>query len=430
MEGVITVVILVGAMIFGVPVAWSFLCVLMYLYWVFEPNLATLMLQGYRSLGGTVLLALPLFVMAGYLMQSGGIARRLIDFIESMVRGRKGGIGASMIFSSAIFGAISGTASAAVASIGTVMIDPLEKRGYPRGYSSALLGVSSLLGILIPPSITMILFAVATRQSVAACFAASVGPAILLILGLVIFNRLNVGRKFEEIQTQSAEELGKSFTSKTLSALPALSMPLIILGGIYGGIFTPTEAAAVAVATALVIGFFIHRDLTLPKLSRSMIDAAATTGSIMLILLFSLMISKILAFQRIPHELSEAVTMLVSSPEHALLLVLAALVLAGMIMDDVSVTVVIAPLFLPLIVESGMNPIHFASVVATSVVIGANSPPVAPTLYMACKIGKVSVHKAVSPALMLMAFVALPVLLITTYWPALSLTLPRLLGYL
>jgi tripartite ATP-independent transporter DctM subunit len=232
MEGVITVVILVGAMIFGVPVAWSFLCVLMYLYWVFEPNLATLMLQGYRSLGGTVLLALPLFVMAGYLMQSGGIARRLIDFIESMVRGRKGGIGASMIFSSAIFGAISGTASAAVASIGTVMIDPLEKRGYPRGYSSALLGVSSLLGILIPPSITMILFAVATRQSVAACFAASVGPAILLILGLVIFNRLNVGRKFEEIQTQSAEELGKSFTSKTLSALPALSMPLIILGGI------------------------------------------------------------------------------------------------------------------------------------------------------------------------------------------------------
>ncbi|MCT7656447.1 TRAP transporter large permease subunit [Oceanimonas sp. NS1] len=181
-------------MVIGVPVAWSFAGVLAYMVYVYDANLNTLMLQGYRSVDSVILIALPLFVLTGYLMQSGGIAKRLVDFIEVMIGKRKGGMGASMVMASGIFGAIAGTATAAVASIGTIMIGPLEQRGYPRSYSSALLGISSLLGILIPPSITMILFAVVTRQSVAACFAASVGPAILLMLGLILANRFGVGR--------------------------------------------------------------------------------------------------------------------------------------------------------------------------------------------------------------------------------------------
>ena len=432
MEGLIAIGLLMLLMIIGVPVAWSFAGVLAYMAYVYDANLNTLMLQGYRSVDSVILIALPLFVLTGYLMQSGGIARRLVDFIEVMIGKRRGGMGASMVMASGIFGAIAGTATAAVASIGTIMIGPLEQRGYPRSYSSALLGISSLLGILIPPSITMILFAVVTRQSVAACFAASIGPAILLMLGLIIANRIGVGRFFNEVSSAAGKGLeplpGKG--RATIKAFPALSLPVIILGGIYGGVFTPTEAAAVAAFSAMLIGFFIYRDLNLKSFAKSVVAAAETTGTVILILLFSFMIGRILAAERIPQDLTEMVTTLIENPLLILIVVNLFLIVAGMIMDDVSVTVVVAPLFLPLMVDTGIHPVHFASIVACSVVIGANSPPVAPILYMACRIGRVSIHKTVKPALALMVFVGMPVMLITTFVPELSLFLPRWLGFL
>ncbi len=428
MEGLIGILLLVALMAAGVPVAWSFAAVLAYLTVIYDVNLDTLMLQGFRSLNSVILVALPLFVLTGYLMQHGGIARRLVVFVERLVYGTRGGLGASLVLASGIYGAIAGTATAAVASIGTVMMGPLEQRGYPRGYAAALLGKSSLLGILIPPSITMILFAVVTRQSVAACFAATIGPAILLIGGLILFNRLAVGRLFEELPSQARETV--SLGRATWSALPALMIPVIILGGIYGGVFTPTEAAAVAVLAALVVGGLIYRDLTLPDLREGVVRATETTGSIILILLFSFMIGRVLAAERVPQELTETVQAFVSDPFMALILVNAVLVAAGAIMDDISVTVVIAPLFLPLMVASGVEPVHFAAIVACSVVIGANSPPVAPILFMACRIGRAPVHQALLPAILLIAMVGLPVMLVTTLWPALSLTLPRLLGFL
>lgn len=428
MLGLFAIAILLVLMIVGVPVAWSFAAALAYLTIIYDANLNTLMLQGFRSLNSVVLLALPLFVLTGYLMQSGGMAQRLILLIARLVGGLKGGMGASMVLGSGVFGAISGTATAAVASIGIIMIDPLAKRGYPRGYSAALLGISSLLGILIPPSITMILFAVVTRQSVAACFAATIGPALLLIFGLILFNRVRVGR----IPNVEAEEPSQHDTQTWrlfVNALPALCLPVIILGGIYGGIFTPTEAAAVAVGAALFIGGVVYREFSVTSLRTSFVRAAETTGSIILILLFSFMISRILAFQRVPQELTEAVQMIADNPLSALLLVNLVLVVAGALMDDVSVTVVVAPLFLPLVVANGVDPVHFAAIVACSVVIGANSPPVAPILYMACRVGKAPISEAVGPALQLIAFVAAPVLLVTTFWPALSLTIPRWLGF-
>ncbi|MDI3325804.1 TRAP transporter large permease [Pontibacterium granulatum] len=430
MEGLIAVGILLFLMIVGVPVAWSFAGVLAYLSFAYDANFNTLMLQGYRSIDSVILIALPLFVLTGYLMQSGGIAHRLVDFIEVLVGKRKGGMGASMVLASGIFGAIAGTATAAVASIGTIMIDPLEKRGYPRGYSSALLGISSLLGILIPPSITMILFAVVTRQSVAACFAASIGPALLLIVGLILMNRFNVGRLFEEVSAgakDGLEDLPSKGTA-AVRALPALSLPVIILGGIYGGVCTPTEAAAIAAFMAIVIGFFIYRNLTVRRLAGSVIAAAETTGTVILILLFSFMIGRILASERIPQDLTETITELVKDPVMILIAVNVFLIVTGMIMDDVSVTVVVAPLFMPLMVASGVDPIHYASIVACSVVIGANSPPVAPILYMACRIGRVGIHEAVMPAVKLMVFVGLPVMAVTSFVPELSLFIPRMLG--
>ena len=221
MYALIALPLLIVLMGLGLPVAWSFAGVLAYLTWVYDANLNTLMLQGFRSLNSVVLVALPLFILTGYLMQSGGIAQRIIAFVNRLATGR-GGMGTAMVLSSSIFGAISGTATAAIASIGSIMTEPLVARGYPRGRIAALLGISSLLGILIPPSITMILFAVVTRQSVAACFAATIGPAIILIIGLILYNRFLVGRAFEELP--SAEVDSQSFGRVTLNALPALSL--------------------------------------------------------------------------------------------------------------------------------------------------------------------------------------------------------------
>ncbi|RDB44136.1 TRAP transporter large permease [Halomonas sp. DQ26W] len=432
MEGLFAILLLLVLMGLGVPIAWSFAGVLAYLAFVYDANFNTLMMQGFRSVDSVILIALPLFVLTGYLMQSGGIAARLVVFIETLVGKRRGGMGASLVLASGIFGAIAGTATAAVASIGTIMIGPLEQRGYPRGYSSALLGISSLLGILIPPSITMILFAVVTRQSVAALFAATVGPALLLIIGLILVNRFVCGRLFKEVAGQKsltgAEPVTR--TRASLNAFPALCLPVIILGGIYGGVFTPTEAAAVAAFAAIVIGFLVYRDQSLMSFYRSVIAASETTGSIILILLFSFMIGRILAAERVPQELTEMITLLISDPLLILITVNIFLILAGAMLDDVSVTVVIAPLFLPLMVQTGVDPVHYAAIVACSVVIGANSPPVAPILYMACRIGRVSIHKTFSPALMLIAVVGIPVMLITTFVPELSLFLPRQLGFI
>lgn len=433
MEAIYAIGLLMALMVFGVPVAWSFAGVLMFLVWAYDVNTTTLLLQGFRSLDSVILLALPLFVLAGYLMQSGGVAERLIRFMALVLRGRKGGMGGAMIATSGVFGAISGTATAAVASIGTIMIDPLTERGYPRGYSSALLGMSSLLGILIPPSITLILFGVVTKQSITALFAATVVPGLLLMLGLMIFNKIMTRRILKDTPERAAalqrQRSGDSPSRLTLSALPALLMPVIILGGIYGGIFTPTEAAAVALFMAILIGFFIYRDLTLARFRKSLLEAGETTGTIILILLFSFMIGRIMVAEGVPQDLTEAATKVTDNTILILLLVNAFLIFVGMIMDDLSVTVVIAPLMMPLVVSHGVDPIHYASIVACSVVIGANSPPVAPILYMACRIGKVSIHHAVVPALQLIAFVALPVMLLVTFVPELSLFLPRLLGF-
>lgn len=433
MEAIYAIGLLMALMVFGVPVAWSFAGVLMFLVWAYDLNTTTLLLQGFRSLDSVILLALPLFVLSGYLMQAGGVAERLIRFMAMVLRGRKGGMGSAMIATSGVFGAISGTATAAVASIGTIMIDPLTERGYPRGYSSALLGMSSLLGILIPPSITLILFGVVTKQSITALFAATVVPGLLLMVGLIIFNKVMTRHILKDTPERTAalqrQRSDSSAFRLTLSALPALMMPVIILGGIYGGIFTPTEAAAVALFMAILIGFFIYRDLTLARFRKSLLEAGETTGTIILILLFSFMIGRIMVAEGVPQDLTEAATKVTDNTILILLLVNVFLIFVGMIMDDLSVTVVIAPLMMPLVVSHGVDPVHYASIVACSVVIGANSPPVAPILYMACRIGKVSIHHAIVPALQLIGFVALPVMLLVTFVPELSLFLPRLLGF-
>jgi len=432
MGAVIALGLVIFLMVLGVPVAFSFAAMTLALAIIYEVDISSLMTTGFWSVNSVILMALPLFIMTGYLMQHGGMAARLIDFVESLVGRVRGGLGVSLVVACGIFGAISGTATAAVAAIGTVMIGPMEERGYPRAYTSALLGISSLLGILIPPSITMILFAVVTRQSVAACFLATIGPGILLILALCLVNGM-MTRRMPSIKVAPPLEPGskaRKIAGSTAFAIPALLMPIIILGGIYGGVFTPTEAAAVAVLYSIPIGFFIYRGLTPGTLVRSLVDAAETTGVIIVILLFSFIASRIFTLERIPQELTVLLLVVFQSKFLILLMVNLFLIFMGMIMDDVSVTVILSPMLLPTMVDIGVDPVHFSAIVGTSVVIGANSPPVAPILYMACRIGNVTMAKIMHPAFVFMFFAALPVMLMTTYWPSLSLFLPRFFGFM
>lgn len=431
MGALLAIIAVIVLMMIGVPVVFSFAAMTLILSITYGVDISSLMTTGFWSVNSIILLALPLFVMTGYLMQAGGLASRLVHFVEALVGKSRSGMGSSMIVACGVFGAISGTASAAVASIGTIMIGPMEKHGYSREYTSALLGISSLLGLLIPPSITMILYAVVTRQSVAACFLSTIGPGILLIIVLCILNWIKMRTHPDPAEQpikfrQRAEEIG----SNMWKALPALMLPVIILGGIYGGVFTPTEAAAIAVVYSIPVGFFIYRELDLRKLANCFIAAATTTGVIMVILLFSFVASRIFTLERVPQQLTEVLMDLFQNKLLILLVVNIFLILLGMIMDDVSVVAIISPLLLPVMVNIGIHPVHFAAIVGTSVVIGCNSPPMAPILFMTCRIGNVGMSQVMRPALGFMAFAAFPVMLVTTYWPALSLYLPKAFGYI
>ncbi len=432
MGAVIGLVVVIALIILGVPIAFAFAGMSLVLAVIYQIDMSALMTTGFWTINSVILMALPLFIMVGYLMQGSGMAESLINFVNSLVGRIRGGLGATLVVTCGLFGAISGTATAALAAIGTVMLPGMEERGYPRPYTSALLSISCLLGILIPPSITMILYAFVTRQSVAACFLSTVGPGILLIIIMSVINGF-MTRKMPSIKVEppmAFKAKTKKVGSTMAHALPALFMPLLILGGIYGGIFTPTEAAAVAVIYSIPVGFFIYKGLKPKIFFRALTDAATTTGVIMIILLFALVASRIFTMERIPQMLT-ALTLSISDNKYIVLLVVNVfLIFMGMIMDDVSVTVIISPMLLPAMVEIGISPVHFAAIVGTSVVIGANSPPVAPILYMACRIGKVGIHEIMKPALTFLFFGALPVMLVTTYWPDLSLFLPRLFGYL
>ena len=432
MGAVIGLIVAIGLIILGVPIAFSFAAMVLALALFYQIDVSNVMTTGFWTVNSVILMALPLFIMAGYLMQSSGMAASLVKFVDSLVGRIRGGLGATLVVTCGIFGAISGTATAAVAAIGTVLLPSMRERGYPPGYSSALLSISCLLAILIPPSITMILYAFMTRQSVAACFLVTVGPGIVLIIIMCILNAVFCSRmpyiKVEPPVSFTTQVKRIAYSGSRAS--PALLMPLLILGGIYGGIFTPTEAAAVAVAYSIPMGFWVYRGLKLRSFGRSLLDAGATTGVILIILLFSLVAGRIFTLERIPQQLTAFIIGISDNKYIILLMVNLFLIFMGMIMDDVSVTVILSPMLLPTMIEIGVNPIHFGAIVGTSVVIGANSPPVAPILYMACRIGNVDVHEIIKPALIFMLLGALPVMLVTTYFPDVSLFLPRLLGYM
>ncbi len=422
--------VLVVLLTLGVPLPYCFGAGLMVMTLVGEATMRGMMLWGFSQLTNPVLLAIPLFVFAGTIMSVSGIAASLLKFVNVFVGRVRGGLGVVATVSCAIIGAISGSGLTGVAAIGPLLIPEMESKGYPRAYATALVANSSILGLLIPPSVTMIVYGWVTDTSILASFLATLGPGLLIMLNFSIVNMI-MARKFPLVldEPMDTAALMKHASKRTINAIPALLMPVIILGGIYGGIMTPTEAAAVSVIYALPVGFMIYKGLTFRTLLDAGKESASAVGAILIMILFSLMLSQIYVMEDIPQALVDKIFEFTDNKVLLLIMINLFLFGIGMIVNDITAIILTAPLLLPLMTALGVSPVQFAAIMGVNTAMGGVTPPYASILYLGARIGKVKFTEVVKPAMILLIFGYIPVVILVSVWPDLSEYIPRAFGY-
>ncbi|MFD1008688.1 MULTISPECIES: TRAP transporter large permease [Oceanisphaera] len=422
--------VLVILLTIGVPLPYCFGGGLMVMSLAGGATMKGTMLWGFSQLATPVLLAVPLFVFAGTLMSVSGIAGSLLKFVNIFVGRVRGGLGVVATISCAIIGAISGSGLTGIAAVGPLLIPEMERQGYPRAYATALIANSSILGLLIPPSVTMIVYGWVTETSILASFLATLGPGLLIMLNFSLVN-LVMARKFPLVMNDPKpfHEAIREGAARTVHALPALLMPVIILGGIYGGIMTPTEAAAISVIYAIPVGFMIYKGLTWRTFIESGKESATAVGAILIMVLFSLMLSQIYVMEDIPQALVDAIFEITDNKVLLLIMVNVFLFLIGMVVNDVTAIILTAPLLLPLMSALGVTPIQFAAIMGVNTAMGGVTPPYASILYMGARIGKVQFTQLIKPAMILLLFGYLPVVVLVSVWPDLSEYIPALFGY-
>lgn len=426
----LAITVLVVTLTLGVPLPYCFGAALMVMYFFGGVTMKGMMLWGTQQLGNPVLLAIPLFVLAGTVMSESGIAASLLRFVNAFIGHIRGGLGVVAAVSCAVIGAISGSGLTGIAAIGPLLIPEMEKRGYPREYATALIANSSILGLLIPPSVTMIVYGWVTDTSILACFLATLGPGLLIMLAFSVVN-LIMSRRFNLIldDKPTFSDLSSEVVKRGVHAFPALLMPVIILGGIYGGVMTPTEAAAVAVIYAIPVGFLIYKGLKLRNFLMASKEAATAVGAIMMMILFSMILSQMFVYESIPQKLVQGIFAITDNKIVLLVMINILLFLVGMVVNDVTAIILIAPLLLPLMQAIGVSPVQFAAIMGVNTAMGGVTPPYASILYLGARIGNVKVTKVIPPAMKLILFGYVPVVFLTSLWPDLSLFLPRLFGY-
>ena len=370
------------------------------------------------------LLAIPFFILSGVIMGEGGMARRLMDFANALVGRFHGGLAYVNTMTCMFFGAVSGSAAAAVSSVGGFMIPEMERKGYGREFSVALTTTSATTGLLIPPSNIMIVYAVvAGGVSVADLFMAGIIPGITM--GLLIMVACFLMNRKQDVGTGEVANFA-AVVSTGLRALPSLLLIVIVMGGILGGVFSATEASAVAVAYAFVLSVFIYREVKLPDLPQILLRSAKTTAVVMILIGASQAMSWVLAYEQVPQQVSEALLSISSNPIAILLIVNLLLLIVGTFMDMTPAVLIFTPIFLPALVGLGMDPIHFGILLIANLCIGLCTPPVGTCLFVGCSVGKTTIARVVRPLLPLFAAMFAGLLLVT-YVPALSLWLPELM---
>ena len=392
-----------------------------------SPDILIMMPQKFLyGLDSFPLLAIPLFVLAGQLMSSGGLAKRIIALALIFVGRIYGGLALVVIFSALLMSGISGSPSANTAAIGSVAIPAMKKLKYPPEFATAVLAAAGGVSTLVPPAIDLIIIGVIANISIGGLFAAGIFPAIVNGVAIMILAYF-FSRKMNLPLAEKTSLLVKARVLKD-GILPIL-MIAIILGGIYGGIFTPTEAASVAVVYGFIVSFFIYKELTIKDIPKVLLNTSALSGVVLLVLATASMFSFILTFDRIQHALARLIVSYADNWILFIILVHIVFIMLGMVMDALPAIIVLMPIFLPVAVSLGMEPIHLGILVAANVGIGMITPPVGICLFVACGISKTPIGLVVRPLLPFLIFLIFTLIIITMF-PEITLFLPRLLGFI
>lgn len=386
---------------------------------VSNANMLISVKEMFASINKFPLAAIPFFILAGNLMETGGISRRLVEFAKSIVGGVQGGLPMTCVLTCMIFAAVSGSSVATTFAIGAILIPALIKHGYPTSYAAALQATSAELGVIIPPSIPMILYGVSAEVSIGELFIAGFGPGILISLALMAF--VWVYCKIKGWGKNDGD--GRlSFGKATLQAGWALLMPVIILGGIYGGVFTPTEASAVAVFYALVVGVVIYREIKIKDLYAILRKSAISSAVIMFIIANAGLFAFLITRAGVPDAIGRWLEAVLQSPTMFLLGVNAALFIIGMFIETSAAIIVLAPILAPVAMHFGVDPVHFGLIMVVNLAMGMITPPFGVNLFAACTVAKISLDRIVGHLLPFVG-VILVCLLVITYVPSLSLGL-------
>jgi tripartite ATP-independent transporter DctM subunit len=424
------ILILVFVILFalGVPIAFSLglsTLAMMLTTMDFDPAVTTVAQRMAGGLNSFALLAIPLFVVSGQLMARGGIARRLIDFSKALIGSVPGGLAFVNIISCMLFGSISGSAVAATSAIGGFMIPEMNKAGYDKNFNAAVTVTSATTGMLIPPSNILIVYAVASGGvSISALFIAGYIPGILVGLGLMAVCAVYAR---QHNFPAGVRVPFRALVRCTVSALPSLFLIVLIIGGILAGIFTATEAGAIAVLYAGLLSIFIYREINLSDLKALLLKSVETTAIVMFLIGTSMAMSWILAYENIPAIVANAMVTLSDNPIIILLLINLVLLIVGIFMDITPAVLIFTPIFLPVAVELGMSPLHFGIMMVLNLCIGLCTPPVGSILFVGCAIAKTSISKIVRPMIPMYVAMILALMLVA-YVPALSEALPRFFG--
>lgn len=412
----------------GLPVFFGLLAAPGLLLWMNgqERDIGLLYRNVYNGMDSFPLMAIPFFMLAGELMNRGGITMRLVEFSQAMMGHFRGGLAHVNVLSSMLFAGLSGSAVADTSALGSMLIPAMEKQGYTRRFSAAITAASSVIGPIIPPSGIMIIYAYVMGESVAALFLAGIVPGILVGVGLMVMIKIMADRYDFPVATRryTWPERGQA----SLKAFFPLLTPVIILGGILGGIFTPTEAAAVAVAYAIVVGMFILRTLRLSDLPEVLSRAAMTSAVVLLLVGAAMAFKTVVSLSHAPEALAVFILSLSDNPLILLFLINLLLFIVGMFLDAGPAIIILGPILGPIFVSLGVDPVHFAIIMSVNLTVGLATPPMGLVLFVASSVSGERVE-AISRAILPFLAVEVIVIFLITYIPAISMTIPRLTGF-
>ncbi|MBM4763836.1 TRAP transporter large permease subunit [Bacillus sp. B15-48] len=370
------------------------------------------------------LIAIPLFILAGEIMSTGGIAKRLVSFAEKLIGSFTGGLGIITVMASFIFAAISGSGPATVAAIGGIMIPYMISKGYAKPYAASLIASTGSMGPIVPPSILLILYGVMSDVSIGNLFIAGIIPGIMIGIALIIVNVIICKREgYPRGEKNTFSEMLKAMWD----AKYALLAPVIVLGGIYGGIFTPTEAAVIAVFYSLFVSLFIHKEIGIKNIPEIFLRTSAVSGGVLILVGSAAFFGRVLSMLQIPQYLSELISGISTNPIVILLIINVFLLVVGMVMETIAALMIFVPLLLPIAMNLGVDPMHFGIIVSINLTLGLLTPPMGVNLYIAARMAGVSFEKTFK--YLVPIFISLLiVLLLITIFPQISLFLPQLLG--